>query len=113
MAESAGEKGSVGSGGVGHALVFAAWKRPHAGPQCGASASGRQPKVVTKTIDIKMAQALRHKQDDVDLAVDAGQVNAARLLGITTKAWVFDLMGESCQFRKLDRISVHGRPTET
>lgn len=46
------------------------------------------------TIDVKVAEALQRKQKDIDLAIDAGRVKAARLFEITAKEQVLDLVGQ-------------------
>lgn len=45
------------------------------------------------TIDQKMAERLLEKQDDIDRAVDGGQVDVARLFDIKTTQDVLDLVG--------------------
>lgn len=46
------------------------------------------------TIDMTMTQTLLEKQRDIDLAIDRGEVNAARLFEITMKEQVLGMIGD-------------------
>ena len=46
------------------------------------------------TIDMTMTNTLQQKQRDIDLAIDRGEINAARLFEITTTEQVLDMIGD-------------------
>ena len=45
------------------------------------------------TIDMTMTDTLQKKQRDIDLAIDRGEINAARLFEVTTTEQVLDMIG--------------------
>ncbi len=47
------------------------------------------------TIDMTMTNTLQKKQRDIDLAIDRGEINTARLFEVTTKEQVLDMIGGS------------------
>lgn len=60
--------------------------------------------LVRGTIDEKMAKQLRHKQMDIDKAIDNGEVNAAKLFEITSKEEVLDMVGDMGKKTLLEKM---------
>ena len=50
-------------------------------------------RAILDSIDAEMASRLQKKQGDIVLAIDRGEVNAARFFDITTKQQVLDMIG--------------------
>ncbi len=51
--------------------------------------------LIVHSIDERMADQLHRKQKDIDLAIDAGEVNAAVLFEINSKAQLLHMIGRT------------------